>query len=80
LRAIGGARHRTSTLGHKLVLSACYFQLALIPSGGGHGGDFLATITPGIKLKPLDNRPDLEVGAGLSLPITDDKEFHARHF
>lgn len=44
--------------------------------GGEEDGFDVVNITPGIKVQPFDD-PNLMVGVGVSLPLTDDKEFHA---
>jgi len=45
--------------------------------GGEEDGVNIVNVTPGIKIRPFDSS-DLQVGIGVSLPLTDDKEFHAR--
>ena len=45
--------------------------------GGEADGVNVVNVTPGFKVQPLDD-PNLQVGVGVSLPLTDDKEFHAR--
>lgn len=46
-------------------------------SGGEEDGVNIVNVTPGIKIHPRNN-PNLQVGLGVSLPFTDDKEFHAK--
>ena len=41
--------------------------------GGAEGGFDMVNITPGIKVQPMEN-PNLQVGFGVSLPLTDDRE------
>lgn len=45
--------------------------------GGEEDGASIVNVTPGIKIHPIDDQP-LQVGIGVSLPLTDDKEFQAR--
>lgn len=45
--------------------------------GGEEDGTTIVNVTPGIKVEPFSN-PKLQLGAGISLPLTDDKEFYAR--
>jgi hypothetical protein len=45
--------------------------------GGEESGLSTASIAPGIKLAPTANQ-DLKIGAGVSLPISDDKDFRVR--
>jgi hypothetical protein len=45
--------------------------------GGEEDGLDVVNVTPGIKVQPLDD-PNLQVGVGVSLPLTDEKEFYAR--
>lgn len=45
--------------------------------GGEKDGVNIVNVTPGIKFRPIGDR-NLQVGVGVSLPLTDDKEFHAR--
>ncbi len=45
--------------------------------GGEESGLSTASIAPGIKLAPTANQ-NLKIGAGVSLPISDDKDFHVR--
>ena len=44
--------------------------------GGEEGGHSTAVIAPGLKLAPTSN-PNLQFGAGVALPISNDKDFHA---
>lgn len=45
--------------------------------GGEEDGVDVVNVTPGFKVQPFDD-PNFQVGVGVSLPLTDDKEFHAR--
>ncbi|MFQ6607960.1 MAG: hypothetical protein ACE5EE_05415 [Fidelibacterota bacterium] len=45
--------------------------------GGEEDGETFVNITPGFKIQPFDN-PSFQVGVGVSLPLTEDKEFHVR--
>lgn len=45
--------------------------------GGEEDGVNIVNVTPGIKVSPLDSS-NLQIGIGVSVPLTDDKEFHAR--
>ncbi len=45
--------------------------------GGEEDGTSIVNITPGIKFQPFAET-DFEIGAGVSLPLTDDREFDAR--
>ena len=45
--------------------------------GGEEDGVNVVNVTPGFKVQPLDD-PNLQVEIGVSLPLTDDKEFCAR--
>ncbi len=45
--------------------------------GGEEDGVNVVNVTPGFKVQPFDD-PHLQIGGGVSLPMTDDKEFHAR--
>ena len=45
--------------------------------GGEEDGIDVVNVTPGFKVQPFDD-PNFQVGVGVSLPLTDDKEFHAR--
>lgn len=44
--------------------------------GGEEGGFNAVYVTPGIKFAPLDDA-NLIIGVGVSLPLTDDKDFYA---
>ena len=45
---------------------------------GGEEDEFDGiNITPGIKFQPTDN-PNLEMGLGVSFPLTEDKDFHVQ--
>lgn len=44
--------------------------------GGKEDGVDVINVTPGFKFQPFD-APNLLVGVGVSLPLTDDKAFHA---
>jgi hypothetical protein len=54
---------------------------ALVEFDGGHNfggkedGFNTANITPGLKIKPIEGK-DFFVGAGVRLPLTQDKEFY----
>lgn len=43
--------------------------------GGEESGHSAAIVAPGIKIAPTASR-NLKIGAGVSVPITDDKDFH----
>ena len=45
--------------------------------GGEEDGVDIVNVTPGIKVQPLDD-PNLQIGVGVSLPLTDEKAFHVR--
>jgi len=45
-------------------------------SGGEEAGTDIVNVTPGIKFRPTDD-PRLLVGLGISLPLTNDREFDA---
>jgi hypothetical protein len=45
--------------------------------GGEEDGHTLANVTPGLKWRVLQDR-NLKIGAGVSLPITDEREFEVR--
>jgi hypothetical protein len=45
--------------------------------GGEESGHSTANIAPGIKIAPTANQ-NLKIGAGVSLPISDDKDFNVR--
>ena len=45
--------------------------------GGEEDGVEVLNLTPGFKIQPSKSQ-NLQVGAGISFPLTDEKEFHAR--
>lgn len=45
--------------------------------GGEEAGVDVVNATPGIKIEPFAD-PRIQVGVGVSLPMTSDKQFHAR--
>ena len=45
--------------------------------GGEESGFLTANISPGIKITPTANH-NLKIGAGVSVPISNDKDFHVR--
>lgn len=45
--------------------------------GGHQDGVILLNVTPGLKVEPIRDR-DLQVGVGISVPVTDAKDFGAR--
>jgi hypothetical protein len=45
--------------------------------GGEEAGHTAASISPGFKLVPTANE-NFQIGAGVSLPLRDDKDFHVR--
>ena len=45
--------------------------------GGEEGGETVAHVSPGLKVKPFRS-PHFEIGTGISLPITNDEEFDLR--
>ena len=45
--------------------------------GGEEDGADVINVTPGIKIHPFDDS-SFQVGLGVSLPLTNDKEFHAK--
>ena len=45
--------------------------------GGEESGHSTANITPGIKVAPTANQ-NLKIGAGISIPISGDKDFQVR--
>lgn len=45
--------------------------------GGEEDGVDIINVTPGVKIQPFDDS-SFQVGLGVSLPLTDDKEFHAK--
>ena len=45
--------------------------------GGEESGHSEVNIAPGIMIAPIANQ-NLRIGAGVSLPISDDKDFHVR--
>lgn len=47
--------------------------------GGAEDGHNVVNLTPGIKYS-LPHRPDFSFGAGVSFPVSDDKEFYAMPF
>ena len=47
--------------------------------GGGEDGHNVVNLTPGIKYW-MPHRPNLSFGAGVSFPVSDDKEFYAMPF
>ncbi len=46
-------------------------------NGGEEDGVSIANISPGIKIAPFADR-NLEIGAGISFPLTSDREFNTR--
>jgi len=45
--------------------------------GGEEAGHSTAYVTPGLKVSPFATR-NLQLGAGVSLPVSDDRDFHTR--
>ena len=44
--------------------------------GGDEDGFDVVNITPGVKIRPSDDS-SFQIGLGVSLPLTSDREFHA---
>jgi hypothetical protein len=86
---IPGNRNGHDPFDYKLAwhLSSLYHvteQLALVGEiagehefGGHHGDVNIVTVTPGVKLEPFEN-DHVKLGAGVELPVTDEREFEAR--
>lgn len=47
-------------------------------NGGEEDGISIVNVTPGIKFAPLASDRNFKIGAGVSFPLTDDREFHTR--
>ncbi len=45
--------------------------------GGEEDGETVAHVSPGLKIRPLDD-PGFKIGTAISLPITNDEEFDLR--